>query len=187
MVLGRIRVDVPQADPAEVERLVQQAYPAWFTRRSETLFALELDDGPFTVSVAGAGHPVELDVARVPPPQLARPWRLALDLAQQWRGTLQLFALSGASVLGPCSAAVAKQARSDWPYLWRPGDVRRAVEDTFAARDRQRALAALMQLGGEWRLQLAVVKLAGGDLVQLDRFVAMAGGDYRDVLLEAGI
>jgi hypothetical protein len=65
--------------------------------------------------------------------------------------------------------------------------LRRAVADTFSPRDQQRALAALVLLGGEWRLQLAVVKLAGGDLVQLDRFVAMAGGDYRDVLLEAGI
>jgi hypothetical protein len=64
----------------------------------------------------------------------------------------------------------------------------RRVRDDFGD-DAELVLAALSDLHGyaaSERLQAAVVKLAGGDLGELDRQLREARIDWRDVLVAAG-
>jgi hypothetical protein len=189
MEIGVIRVDLRGAEVSEVEARLHESYGAWLERTGDGGYALGFDDGPFTVALRGGGQWAEIAVQRVPQPQLARPWSLALSLSDRWGGKIEVYDREGRSVLGPCAAPLARQARYDWPYLWRKEDVRRAVADTFAPAEQAEALAALARYrgGAAERIQLAIVKAAGGNLEELRRLVVAARTDYRDVLTRAGL
>jgi hypothetical protein len=189
MDIGVIRVDIRGAALGEVEARLHDSYGAWLERTGDGHYALGFDDGPFTVALRGGGQWVEIAVERVPAKQLARPWSLALSLSDRWGGKLEVYDRDGKSRMGPCAAPLARQARYDWPYLWRKEDVRRAVEDTFAPELHEEAMAALARYRGGTaeRIQLAILKTAGGDLEELRKLVAAARTDYREVLARAGL
>ena len=70
-----------------------------------------------------------------------------------------------------------------------PADLERKLADAFPNEGlREAARAQLLRYGREgWhhepgRVRLAILKLAGSDLVALGRFVESAGVDYRDIL-----
>lgn len=77
-------------------------------------------------------------------------------------------------------------------YSPEPGELERKLAEAFPSEDlRDAARARLMRYGRQdWhrepeRVRLAILKLAGSDLVAIDRRVAAAGVDYRDILAEA--
>ena len=77
-------------------------------------------------------------------------------------------------------------------YGPKPGDLERKLAQLFPSEgDRQQARELLERYGTEtWhkeveRVQLAALRLAGGDLAELLRSVALANMDYRDVIAAA--
>ncbi len=77
-------------------------------------------------------------------------------------------------------------------YQPQPGDFERKLADVFPNEGlREAARAQLLRYGREgWhhepaRVRLAILKLGGGDLVAIDRYVESAGVDYRDILAQA--
>ena len=68
-------------------------------------------------------------------------------------------------------------------------DVERVVSREFATGDRPAALALLAAYESNsdqpYRVQLAALKLAHGDLRELQQWIAAANRDYRDVLAAA--
>jgi hypothetical protein len=68
-------------------------------------------------------------------------------------------------------------------------DVERVVRRDFSANDVDRVLAMLDEYQFEgrtpWRVQLAVLKLAAGDIATLKREIEVAKADFRDVIAPA--
>ncbi len=65
-------------------------------------------------------------------------------------------------------------------------EVRQAVERQFGARSLEAIMTVLDQYqaepGGRERVQMAILKLSGGDLEKLRHYLKRAQDDFRDVL-----
>jgi hypothetical protein len=167
-----------------VRRIVERHFPG-FVIASGPRLQVAFDDGPFEVDRLDDKH-VEIAVGELSPALRVRPWRLALDLATELSGRVTALGAGGLALFGPASAAIARQARHDWPYLWRVEDVKRAAEDTFPPDSVEIALGALPD-GTPARVQLAILKLAHGNASEIPRLVGEAATDVRNILAAAGI